>query len=166
MRKGLIELLDQSGCCAEVGFKRNEVKEKRFVAGDFKAHGFNAREELGVGVAEEIDRLHGVADNKAGASSPLGPCGDEAGEQLVLAAAGVLEFVDQKVANAVGDSNRGVRGEIVVALEHALGNLRDLDEVHSSGFGKGDSQLARCPAQQREAGAHNLPVIFGIACRG
>src|ERR1039458_3135620 len=61
----------------------------------------------------------------------------------------------EQVAYAVGDGYRRVRGKIVVALQHALGNLRDLDEVHSPGFGKGDLQFARRLAQQREAGAYD-----------
>ena len=84
----------------------------------------------------------------------------------MLPTAGVLELVNEQVAYAVGDGHRRVRGKIVVALQHALGNLRDLDEVHSPGFGKGDLQFARRLAQQREAGAYDLPVFFGVACRG
>jgi len=43
----------------------------------------------------------------------------------VLPTAGVLELVNEQVAYAVGDGHRRVRGKIVVALQHALGNLRD-----------------------------------------
>ena len=67
---------------------------------------------------------------------------------------------------SVGDSQRGVGGQAVFASQHALGDLRDLDEVHPAGLGKGDLQLARRLAQQREAGAHDLPVLFGVAGRG
>ncbi len=124
---------------------------------------FDARKKFGVGVAEKVDGLHGVADHKAGAARALGPGGDEAGEQLVLAAAGVLELIDQQMADAVGDGQRGVGGQAVVALEHVLGDLRDLDEVHGSGLGKDDLQLGCGLAQQREAGLHDLPVLFGVA---
>jgi hypothetical protein len=96
----------------------------------------------------------------------LGPGGDEAGEQLVLAAAGVLKLVDQQVADAVGDGQRRVGGQAVFASEHALGDLRDLGEVHGAGLGKGDLQLARRLAQQREAGLHDLPFVFGVAGGG
>ena len=71
----------------------------------------------------------------------IGPGGDEAGEQLVLAAAGVLEFVDQQVADAVGDGERGVGGQAVVALGGLLGDLRHFNEVHGAGFGKDNSAV-------------------------
>ena len=66
----------------------------------------------------------------------------------------------------VGDGQRRVGGQAVLAAQHALGDLRDLDEVHRAGLGKGDSQFARRVAQQREAGAHDLPVFFRVAGRG
>ena len=81
----------------------------------------------------------------------------------MLAAAGVLELVDQQVAYAVGDCQRGVGGEIVIVPEYALGNLRHLGEVHGASLGIGDLQLARGLAQQRKAGLHNLPFVFGVA---
>ena len=93
----------------------------------------------------------------------LGPGGNEAGEQLVLAAAGVLELVDQQVADAVGDGHGGFGGKAVVASKHALSDLRDFDEVDGGGFGEDDLQFGGGMAQQREAGAHDLPVVFGVA---
>jgi hypothetical protein len=51
-------------------------------------------------------------------------------------------------------------------LKHSLSKLRDLDEVDSTGLGKDDFQFACGPAQQREAGAHNLPVVFRVPCGG
>ena len=50
-----------------------------------------------------------------------GQARDDAGEQLVLAAAGVLELIDEQVANVVGDSQRGVGGQAVFAAQNALG---------------------------------------------
>ena len=67
----------------------------------------------------------------------------EAREQLVLAAAGVLEFVDQQVADAVGDSLRCVSRKPVFALENMLRNLRHFDVIRCAGFSKHDLQLAR-----------------------
>src|SRR5271157_6664953 len=101
--EGLIVPGNQSGHCAEVGREGNEVKEQRLVVGNFKANFLHAREKLGIGVAEEVNGLHGVADNEAGAALALGPGSDKTGEQLVLVAAGVLELVDQQMADAVGD---------------------------------------------------------------
>jgi hypothetical protein len=60
----------------------------------------------------------------------------------VLAAAGVLELVHQQVADAVGDGHGGVGGQAVCAFQHALGDLRDFNEVHRAGFGKDDCSSA------------------------
>ena len=85
-------------------------------------------------------------------------------EQLVLAAAGVLEFVDQQVADAVGRQRARLRWAGRLRLCSTLErDLRDLDEVHRASLGEDDVQLAGGVAQQREAGAHDLPFLFGIA---
>ena len=80
-------------------------------------------------------------------------------EQLMLPAAGVLELVDQQVANAIGNSERGLIGESVFAFEHILRNLRHFNVVGCAGFGEHDLQLAGGMAQQREAGPHDLPSL-------
>ena len=84
---------------------RAKVEEQRIVLGEFEAGFADARKEFGIGVAEEIDRLHGIADDEASAALDLGPGGDEAADQLVLAAAGVLKLIDQQMTNAVGDGD-------------------------------------------------------------
>src|ERR1039458_6063316 len=93
------------------------IEEKRKIAEDFEAQFFDAREEFRVGLAEAVDGLHGIANDETGAAFAIGPCGDEAAEQFVLTAAGVLEFVDQQMADSVGDSLRGIDGKFVFALE-------------------------------------------------
>jgi hypothetical protein len=163
LREGLIEPLNQPRRGAEIGREGNRVEEQRIVVWDFETKGFDARKKFSISVAEEVDGLHGVADHEAGAARPFWPSGDEAGEQLVLAAAGVLKLVDQQVADFVGDGESCVGGKIVFASEHALGNLRYLGEVHCACLCKGDSQFARCLAQQREAGLHDSPFVFGVA---
>ena len=60
-------------------------------------------------------------------------------------------------------ANARVGGQAVFVLEHALGDLRDFDEVHGAGFGEDGSQFACGVAQEREAGADDLPVFFGVA---
>ena len=81
----------------------------------------------------------------------------------MLAAAGVLELVDEQVANAVGDGQSGVGGLAVFATENALGDLGDFDEVDLGGLGKDDLELRGGVAQKRETGADDLPVVFGVA---
>ena len=86
-------------------------------------------------------------------------------KQLVLAAAGVLELVDQQMANAVGDAHRGVCWQTVIALQRIQRKLRNLGVVHGRSLCKNHLQLSRSPAQQYKTSAHNLPVFFRIVCR-
>ena len=104
---------------AEVRGQRDRVEEERYVVLDFEAGFADAREELGVGVAEKVNGLHRIADDEATAAFALGPRDDEAAEEFVLAAAGVLKLVDEEVANAIGDGERGVGGLAVGSAEDA-----------------------------------------------
>ncbi len=71
-------------------------------------------EELDVGLAKHIDGLHGVADQEDGAIfagvGGVGPGGEECGDELVLAARGVLEFVDEEVTDVAGDVDDAFAG--------------------------------------------------------
>jgi hypothetical protein len=158
-----VELVYERPGGAEVGGEGDGVEEERAGAGDFKACGFDAREEFGVGVAKEVDGLHGVADDEATAAFTLRPCGDEAAEELVLAAAGVLKLVDEDVVDAVGDREGGVRGLAVGALEDVKGDLGDFNVVDGSGFSEDYAELAGGVAEQGETGADDLPVFVGVA---
>jgi len=84
----------------------------------------------------------------------------------VLAAAGVLELVDEDVVDAVGDGESGVRGLAVGALEDVEGDLGDFDVVDGAGFSEDDAELAGGVAEEGETGADDLPVFVGIAGRG
>ena len=140
-----------------------ESKRKGRSPGTSRPSCFDARKQFGVGVAEDVDGLHGVADDEAGAALALGPGGDEAPKQFVLTAARVLEFVDQQVANAVGDGLRGVDWKFVFAFEHAERDLRDLSEVSSGRLGEDDAEFGGSAAQQSETGADNLPFRAGVS---
>ena len=119
------------------------IEEERKIAENLEAEFFDARKQFRIGFAKAVDGLHGVADNEAGAALAIGPRGDEAAEQFVLAAAGVLELVDQQVADSVGDGLRGVDGKLVFALENVERDLRDFSKVGSRGLGKDDAKLSR-----------------------
>ena len=168
--EGAVELFDQRGDGTEVGGERDEVEgEGGWVgdlrAGEFETDFFDAGEELGVGVAKEVDGLHGVADEEEGAASTVGPGAEDAGEELVLAAAGVLELVDEEVMDTVGDGDGGVGGKPVFAAEDALGDLGDLNEIDGGGFSEDDFELGGGVAEEGETGADDLPVLFGVAER-
>src|SRR5271156_6515523 len=118
------------------------------IAENFEAVLFNARKQFGVGLAEAVDGLGRIPDDEAGAALAIGPGGNEAAEQLVLTAAGVLEFIHEKMANSVGDGQSCVRRKSVCALEHAEGNLRHFSEVGSGRFGEDDAKLSGRVAQE------------------
>ena len=100
--KHLVDAIDQLRRGAEVSLELHGFESQRKFARNFKADLFHARKKFCIGIAEKVDGLHGVADDEAGAAFALGPGCDKVREQLMLAAAGVLKFVDEQVANAVG----------------------------------------------------------------
>ena len=106
-----IQALNQRRRSAKVGCEMHGIEAQRQFVGDVKPDVFHARKQFGIGIAKEIDGLHGIADHEAGAAFGLGPGGNQAGEQLVLAAAGVLEFVNQQMA----DARRQQRGRLRLA---------------------------------------------------
>ena len=110
LSKNLIGSVDEGRRGTEICGQGNEVEHQWIVVGNFHPKIAHAVKELGVCVAEKINRLHGVADGEAGAAFALGPCGDKAGKQLMLAAAGVLKLIDQQVADSVCHDERGVGG--------------------------------------------------------
>ena len=62
--------------------------------------------------------------------------------EFVLASAGVLEFVNEQVANVVGNDECGVGGHLVFSKEDVPGDLRDFDKVNCTGFREGGLQFA------------------------
>ncbi len=52
--------------------------------------------------------------------------------------AGVLKFIDEQMADAVGDGEGGVARHIFVSVKHPLGDVSDFCEIHPAGFGELD----------------------------
>ena len=65
--------------------------EWQIVAGISRPSTLYARKKLGIGVAEKIDGLHGIADDEAGAAFALGPRSDEAAQATGAAGGWCLE---------------------------------------------------------------------------
>ena len=119
---------------------------RRFAVGQFKTELPHAGEELGIGIAEEVDGLHGVADDKEGAAgSARAMRQTRLASKLVLAAAGVLKFVDEQMTDAVGDRQSARRWADRLRRAGRLRNLRDLNEVDCAGFGEDDCAARRRP---------------------
>jgi hypothetical protein len=130
---------------------------------ELKSKLLDAVEELSFGVAEEVDGLHGIADDEDGAACGIGPRFDERGDEFVLTPAGVLELVDKEVMDIVADGLGGVGGEIVFAAQNTAGDLSDLNEVDGAGFCEYCFQFCRGVAEKEKARANDLPVFFGVA---
>jgi hypothetical protein len=158
----LVEAADEGADGAEVGGEGDGIEEEWVGAGDLKAGFADAGKELGVGVAEEVDGLHGVADDEATAAFAVRPGGDEAAEEFVLAAAGVLELVDEDVVDAFGENLGGVGGGAVGVGEDAEGDLGDFNVVDRAGLGEDDAELGGGVAEEGEAGTDDLPVVVGV----
>ena len=166
LSKGIVQPLDQRWNGPEIRRQWNEIQRKGLGIGNFQPHFFHTGKQFRVGIAEKIDGLHGIPDQKAGAAHAVGPGGDQAGEQLVLAAAGVLKLVDKEVMDSVGDSDGGVSGGSVFGLEDALRDLGYLDEVDLRSLGKHHLELRGSVAQHHETGPNDGPVIFAVADGG
>ena len=109
--ENVIHTINERRRGAEVSLELHGFESQRKFARNFKADLLHARKKFCIGVAEEVDGLHGVADDEAGAAFALGPGCNKVRQQLMLAAAGVLKFVDEQVANAIGDGLRSISGE-------------------------------------------------------
>ena len=59
----------------------------------------------------------------------------------MLAAAGVLEFVDEEMMDAVGNGHCGVGRRIVGITENGLRDLGDLSEIERGVFGEDHFEL-------------------------
>ena len=121
--KRIVQPANELRAGAEVRFQLNGFECQRFAIRQFESHLLYAREQFGVCIAEEIDGLHGVADDKEGTARGIGPCRDESADEAVLAAAGVLELVNQQVTDSVGDTERGFAGQAVFVFENAKRDL-------------------------------------------
>ena len=139
------------------------MEGKGFLLAEFKSSFLYTAKELGLGVAEEVDGLHRIADDEDGATGAIFPCLDERGDELMLAAASVLEFVDKQMANVIGNDECGVRWQLVLGEQDVSGDLCDFDEVDGTGFRKDGLQFARGMAEENKAGPNDLPFFFCIA---
>ena len=80
------------------------------------------------GLAETVDRLHRVADQKQRAPVPGDPSGDQLLEQGELAVGGILELVHQNVTDAAVELQQQLLGSLAFAQRYA-GAGGDRDKV-------------------------------------
>src|SRR5438445_13379504 len=114
------------------------------------------QEERDLGLAEAVDRLHRVADDEERAPVALVPSGGEPLEQLPLRDRGVLELVDQDVADAVVEREEQVARRLGRA-EGAHGALRELGEVGLAELGEDDLELLHRERTYEDYRIQNYP---------
>ena len=73
---------------------------------------WRAQIQTDLGLAEAVDGLHRVADHEQRAPVARLPAGSELGQQFMLAHRGILEFIDQQVANAVIEMQGQIGGRL------------------------------------------------------
>ncbi len=117
----------------------------------FQAHIADAfvprlQEEANLGFAEAIDRLHRVAHEEERPAVARFPAGSELAQQIPLRERGVLELVDEDVANSVVEGEEEIR-RAFFGFQSLRGAMSDLREVRLAVHGKHDPQLGERPGQ-------------------
>ena len=86
------------------------------------------------------------------------PAGGEAFEQLDLGRAGVLELIDQQMADAVVEAQAELRGIEFVAQRGDSARCQ-LAEIHLAAFAKHQPQLGGGELHQARQRAHHVVVV-------
>ena len=92
------------------------------------ARALRKQELRDLGVAEAVDRLHGVADAEQGAAVARLPAPGQRFEHAVLGARRILHLVDEQVPDLVVEEQCDIAGTLGRTQRRA-GCQRDLDEV-------------------------------------
>ena len=118
------------------------------------------QEKADVGLAEAIDGLHRIADNEQGAPVALLPAGGEPLQQRDLRGAGVLELIDQQMADAVIELELEI-GRLGFITECGQRALCDFDEVDFALLLEHGPQLRDGELEQAREDADDAR-LFGI----
>ncbi|MGA7352994.1 MAG: hypothetical protein WBX06_17670, partial [Acidobacteriaceae bacterium] len=103
----------------------------------------NVGKELDLRLAEQIDRLHGIANEEAGTVLAGIPGGEESGNQLVLSARRILELVNEQMAEIAGNVDDALRR----FLENEECGEVQLGEVHLIVFSEDHAEFGYGLAQ-------------------
>ena len=120
----------------------------------------DAQKEPDLGLAELVDRLHGIADHKERAPLPLLPADGQRLQKRKLAKGNVLKLIDQNVLKGKPGPQRKI-GRLALLGERLARGARDIRMVDASGEGKFELQVRCRPAQHaRQCVEH--PGILSI----
>ena len=118
-----------------------------------------------LGLTESVDRLHRVTDCEKRAPVTVLPAGGQCFQQAILAAGGVLEFVDQQVLQAVVEGQRKVGGVLRTAQRSACAHL-DLGEVDLTAVPEHQLKFGRRMQQHAEqTGKHGALLVVETVMR-
>ncbi|MNX96293.1 hypothetical protein D3C86_1286050 [compost metagenome] len=123
------------------------------------------QEQTDFRLAEAVDRLHRIAHQEQAAAIAGLPAGSQRAQQVQLRLAGVLEFVDEQVADGSIQLEQQF-ARIIGAAQRGRGALRDLDEIHLALVGKAQAQLRHGQRQRHQLGAQHLPLRVREMRRG
>src|SRR5690606_33148838 len=98
------------------------------------------QEQRHIRVAEPIDRLHRIADEKQRSAVTRHPARGQDLEQPELTVRGVLKLVDENVPDPVIEREQQI-GRRVLGAERLARGERDLDEIDDLALGERDSEL-------------------------
>src|SRR6476646_357931 len=105
--------MDKRGFGSEICSQLEGVENEWLIVCQLEAAISHASEQFGVRISKRVNGLHRITNHEDAATNLIGPRSYEGGEKLMLAPAGVLEFVDQEVANVIGGGECGLRGIFV-----------------------------------------------------
>ncbi|CAM3664292.1 hypothetical protein ACMA110817_23570 [Achromobacter marplatensis] len=120
------------------------------------------QEQAHFGLAETVDGLHGVAHQEQAASIARLPAGGQRAQQVQLRLAGVLEFVDQQMADRRIQLQQQF-ARIIGAAQRRGRALRDLDEVDFTRIREAQAQLRHGQRQGHQLGAQHFPLRISEA---
>jgi len=166
VQKCVVQSIDKGSFGTEICSQLERVENELFIVCQLEAAISYASEQFGVGIAEGVNGLHRITDQEEGATGLIGPRSHEGGKKLMLAPAGVLEFIDKEVANVISCSDCDVGGRFVSVRKYLLCDLGYFNEIDGACLGKDGSQVARCLAQQGEACLDYPPIFLRVASRG
>ncbi len=121
----------------------------------------HVQEQAHVRLAKAVDGLHGIADQEQRAPVVRRPALGELLQQREVTVRGVLELVDQDVADAVIERQREIGGRFVGA-ERLARRVGDLGVVDPGTLGEHHAQARGGDRQHVEQRIEHLPLALGV----
>ena len=121
-----------------------------------------AQEQAHLGFAELVDRLHRIAHREQRAPVTRLPAGGQRAQQLELLKRGILEFIDEDVADGAAATQGQIR-RLALLGQCSTRRRRDRREVDTPLRGELELQLRRCEPQQLRQGRKGRRVRGGNA---